>query len=207
MITTRPSRSAIVLVLLTNLVPVLGVLWAGWDAGPILLLYWIESLVLGLYSIPKIIATGRGTAKAYAVGLFFSLHYGLFCLIHLLFVLKLAGPQAATYAEAWQALTAGRGFGLSVISVAVLAALGQWLNWWRPQLRRTSTVPREMRAPYSRVVILHLTVLLSAVLILHFDTPAITILVLCAIKTLIELVQTRLPVPRPRPKRKAVRAA
>ena len=43
-----------------NLVPVVGVLFLGWDLGLILILYWIENGLVGLSNLPKILAA-RGS--------------------------------------------------------------------------------------------------------------------------------------------------
>ena len=187
----RPPSMALWLVLATNLVPVWGVLFAGWDGGQILLLYWTESLILGLLTLPRLFAVAGKLAMGVWASLFFCAHYGLFSLVHLAFLLKLTGPDGASYAQTLSSATGHRSFWLSVGAITLLALVGQWRDWWRPGLWRTSNVPREIIAPYGRVIVLHLAVLISAVMILSFDTPAVTVLILCAIKTVIETMQTR----------------
>jgi Family of unknown function (DUF6498) len=51
---TATSRSAIVL-LLANLIPLVGVVLFGWSLITILVLYWIENGIVGLWNIPKIV--------------------------------------------------------------------------------------------------------------------------------------------------------
>ena len=51
---TATSRSAIVL-LLANLIPLVGVLFFGWSLITILVLYWVENGIVGLWNIPKIL--------------------------------------------------------------------------------------------------------------------------------------------------------
>lgn len=51
---TATSRSAIVL-LLANLIPLVGVVFFGWSLLTILVLYWLENGIVGLWNIPKII--------------------------------------------------------------------------------------------------------------------------------------------------------
>jgi hypothetical protein len=37
-----------------NLVPVVGVLWLGWDVGTMMVLYWTENLVVAFYAFLKL---------------------------------------------------------------------------------------------------------------------------------------------------------
>ena len=93
---------AIVMLLVTNAIPVVGVLFFGWDLFAILILYWIESGIVGGLNIAKI-ALARGSRmpanvtvrggdvstlagmKAFAIP-FFVMHYGIFWAVHGLFV-------------------------------------------------------------------------------------------------------------------------
>jgi hypothetical protein len=104
---TADSRSAIVLVA-ANLIPLVGVLFFGWSLWTILAIYWAENGIVGLWNIPKILLAegallpGRvgagdrpwavqpvpGAGRVFMAG-FFAVHYGLFWLVHGVFVLVL----------------------------------------------------------------------------------------------------------------------
>jgi len=117
---TTTSRTAIALVL-ANAIPLAGVLFFGWSLWTILVLYWVENGIVGLWTIPRIllargvlaVPTGpAGPAGAAAVVLplissaarpiiaaFFLVHYGIFWLGHGFFVLLLPtmfGLRSAT---------------------------------------------------------------------------------------------------------------
>ena len=64
-----------------------GVLYLGWNVGSILVLYWVENLIVGGYTLLKILVTG-GTGELSRL-LFFCIHYGFFCTIHGLAILEL----------------------------------------------------------------------------------------------------------------------
>ncbi len=51
---TATSRSAILL-LAANLIPLIGVVFFGWSLLTILVLYWLENGIVGLWNVPKII--------------------------------------------------------------------------------------------------------------------------------------------------------
>ncbi len=49
------SAIAVALLVVTNLIPLVGVLWLGWDLMLILALYWAENGVVGVINILKIL--------------------------------------------------------------------------------------------------------------------------------------------------------
>ncbi|WP_435179584.1 DUF6498-containing protein [Halorussus sp. AFM4] len=113
------SPFAVAALLAANLLPLAGVLWWDWSVFEVLLLYWLESGVVGAFNVPKILlAEGTGTANstgdsprlvewevegvptewfedrsgpAGRAGLagFFVLHYGIFWAVHGVFVFAL----------------------------------------------------------------------------------------------------------------------
>ncbi|MEO5964409.1 MAG: DUF6498-containing protein, partial [Candidatus Limnocylindrales bacterium] len=102
------SPIAIGLLVLANLVPLAGVLLFGWDLPTIVALYWLENGVVGVFAVLRI-ATAEGSdhnpgsmvvngrpvpaarlmdprlARVIFVP-FFALHYGMFWLVHGVFV-------------------------------------------------------------------------------------------------------------------------
>lgn len=44
-----------ILLIIANLIPVIGVIFFKWNPYDILLLYWIENIVIGLYNVPRIL--------------------------------------------------------------------------------------------------------------------------------------------------------
>jgi len=64
-----------------NLLPVFGVLFLGWDALTLLLTYWLENLVIGVYTYVRIARAG-GWRALFEPGAFFLFHYGFFCAGH-----------------------------------------------------------------------------------------------------------------------------
>jgi hypothetical protein len=49
----RSRRAALVALLATNAVPLIGVLGFGWSVQTLLVLYWLESAVVGAFNVPK----------------------------------------------------------------------------------------------------------------------------------------------------------
>lgn len=50
------NPAAAILLVVSNLVPLAGVLFWDWDVGSIVMLYWSENVILGVYILVKMIA-------------------------------------------------------------------------------------------------------------------------------------------------------
>ncbi len=86
-------------IVIGNLIPLYGVLFWGWDIFAIFFLYWIENIIIGFFTVVKILCIGAsGFLKAgggekitriigvpFSIG-FFTFHYGMFCMGHLTFI-------------------------------------------------------------------------------------------------------------------------
>jgi len=79
-------RASLILLLLVNLLPLVGVLWLDWDVVGLLVLYWSENLILGFYTILKMLT--KSPRSGLPLSLFFCLHYGGFCAGHGIFILS-----------------------------------------------------------------------------------------------------------------------
>ena len=192
--------------LLANLIPLFGVLFLDWDVGGIIVLYWAENLVIGLYTILKMLITGG--SGAIGLILFFCLHYGGFSAVHGLFVLKLteyAGISAMPAAEtSWPGplvlveklynlvssiLTAAPDEILWVLLAMVLSHGVSFLVLFIGQGEyRETTTSKLMRAPYTRVAVLHATVIIGAFLIIKLESPIGLLLALVALKTGMDII-------------------
>lgn len=165
--TMRLSTIALVL---ANLVPLLGTLLLGWSVFEIFALYWSESVVIGAYTILRIV-TVRPAGQAWplpaAIGLsaFFCVHYGIFLVVHAVFVVMLVGPDrpsghdmlpgaARTLFET--AVQSGGGLGL--LALAASHGVSFVVNFLGGE-RTTTTPQRLMIAPYPRIVAMHLVLL------------------------------------------------
>ena len=88
-------RAPIFMLLGSNMLPLLGVLFAGWDVTAILLLYWIENIVIGLFNVVKMLSvrleTGQSRSTALFTTGFFILHYGGFTAVHGIILFHLLG--------------------------------------------------------------------------------------------------------------------
>lgn len=201
--TDRPYRFDLpqLALLLANLLPLFGVFWFDWDVGSIVVLYWVENLIVGAYTVLKMLVTGG--VKALPRIAFFCLHYGGFCAIHGLFVLKLT--QFASLGHAGTATYNWPGPLVVVekfiaLSQQILAAAPDQFLWAclallishgasflllfiGKQEYRHTTVNKLMTAPYNRITVLHIAVIAGGFLVKQLGSPLGLLLALVALKT------------------------
>ena len=59
------SVGAVVALIVANLIPLIGVLFFGWSVWNILIVYWLENGIVGVFNVLKM-ATAQGTGLARA---------------------------------------------------------------------------------------------------------------------------------------------
>jgi hypothetical protein len=202
---TSTTSSALILVAF-NLIPLAGVLFWGWNVATLLVLYWVENGIVGVLNVPKMLLArapadpnegelrmnGRVSTSSAAMVAFFLIHYGIFWFVHGVFVWTLPtfaafggiggvggsqvsrGPDLS--AVAWGAL----GLAISHGASFVINFLGR-----REYLRISPG--RQMFAPYGRLVILHMAIILGAFVSIMIGSPVGAVAVLVILKTIVDL--------------------
>jgi len=183
------DRLSLITLIVANLVPIVGVIVAGWDAGMIVLLYWGENLIVGFYTILRIAGAKNNPPPNRAprtfVIPFFCAHYGIFCLVHGGFVVGLVsigsgGPNALRASGVAGLAALLRDGILPLAALAVSHGVSFVQNYLvRGEYART-TIMREMTRPYARIVVLHLAILFAALptVLLGSPLPMVMLLVL-----------------------------
>jgi Family of unknown function (DUF6498) len=183
-----------------------GVLVLGWSPFVVMLLFWFENIVIGVFNVGKMLATGlrlgaAGLLGGIALSAFFTVHYGIFTAVHGMFVALLfggaevsrgamdgglAGPLAAMV----NYLFAERDGWLAVLAI-VLVHLSGFVQW----LARTREAPPPLKelmgAPYGRIMILHVTLIASGFLVQALKSPVAGALLLVGLKLAYDLVTLR----------------
>ncbi len=216
------SVGAVVTLVVANAIPLIGVLFFGWSVWTILIIYWLENGVVGFFNVLKMLKAeggedpattqpartvgttawrinsraGRSMAKVALVP-FFIVHYGLFWLVHGVFVLTLP-----LFANIGQAVVDDSGFGVptlktpspsldgiafAVVVLFISHGTSYLLNYVRGGEYRTATPIALMFAPYGRLVILHVTIIFGAVAISFTGAPVIAVAILVLLKTVMDL--------------------
>lgn len=170
-------------ILLVNAIPLIGVLWFGWSVFEVLFLYWFENLAIGITHAVRMeistrtnrVLTGRSTTT------FFMLHYGLFTLVHGVFVVTFFGVIAGGFSEV------GQGFLVPVLAVMAWQVVFLVLDTVRAQGFQGRTPDDLMFEPYPRVLALHITVLAGGWFVGEMGSPVWALAILVGFKTAFDL--------------------
>jgi len=185
------SPSALALIA-ANLLPLYGVLAMGWDVFPLLLLFWLENVVVGVLNAARMLCVDprdtAGWARKLFLVLFFCVHYGMFTAVHGIFVFSLFGEIRGL----WTVDAAARavhelGLGLAVLALAASHLFSFFWNYLgRGEFRRAS-VNALMAQPYGRVVVLHVAILGGGFAAQALGSPVWALLLLIVLKVGLDL--------------------
>jgi len=187
----RFQTSALALIL-ANLVPLFGVVALGWNAAAIVVFYWAENLIVGFFNILRMkraqgsLESSRTTlngrpvteANRTAMMLFFAVHYGFFTLGHGVFVLAVFGRQFEGSLQ---------GLATAALGLAVSHGVSFRKNFIGGGEYQKVSFAALFWQPYSRVIVMHLTILFGGALAQAIGSPVPTLILMVALKTLVDL--------------------
>ncbi|MEQ8953265.1 MAG: DUF6498-containing protein, partial [Gammaproteobacteria bacterium] len=165
-----------------NLVPLGAVLFAGWRIGDVMLLFWAESAVIGFYNLLKMAKVSGWLVLFY--GVFFTGHYGGFMAGHLLFIYALFGSELMTNGDVSVATVLDD---LLLLAPALLAfVVSHGVSFYSNFLGRheyeNMDLKQQMTEPYSRIIIMHITIIFGGFLAMAFSAALPALLLLIVLK-------------------------
>jgi len=209
----RILHPSTLILIAANLVPLLGIAFWHWDAFLLLVLYWMETAIIGFWTITSIAVAPhqtvgpkmRQTSRLFLVP-FFVVHSGIFMGVHFLFLWELFAADWARRvhnpvefvsiivigAGLWVPLIAlfiSRGFSF-LLMTAGAHNLPAWLSLAPPDSQPADDNPfsekRLLGGFYSRNIVMHLTILIGGFFAVALGTTG-ALMFLVAIKIAIDL--------------------
>jgi len=191
--TDQSSRLMLPLLVVLNLLPMVGVVSWGWQSFDLIFLYWMENVVIGLFTLGRMVARRYGHAIEFAYPLFFApffaLHYGGFSWGHGTFVVSLFAPDEMQSTGLWEAVAhiLQSDQMLMALAALVLIQLLDWVRDIRVQGLGADDLKDLMTKPYRRIVVLHLTIIGSGFALGAMDEPLAGLVLLVVLKTAFDL--------------------
>jgi hypothetical protein len=196
---------SLAVLLAANLLPLLGVALWGWKLFDLIVIYWLETLVIGGLSIMQMALTA-GWFALFVVP-FFIVHFGGFMAGHFVFLNMMFGDRNGGSLSAIPArlhdMIVAEGLWVALIGLAVSHGLGFLFTFLLPWLRRrwqgrplreetdAGSAGSVMFGPYKRVMIMHVSILLGAFLVSVFGNNFAFLALLVALKTVSDLYMLR----------------
>lgn len=178
---------ALIVLVVTNLVPVVGVIWLGWDAGAILVLYWLETVIIGLLNIPKIWACEGHIGTKIFLTPFFAVHFGGFCLGHAAFLGAMFGAE-----DDLKSLLMGGPLLWTGLTFFISHFVSMMVNFFGKKEYVGRQANAQMFFPYGRVVIMHVTIIIGGGLVMALGQPLAALIFLIGLKLLFDIIAHRM---------------
>jgi hypothetical protein len=171
-----------------NFAVLAGAVFYGWDLGMVMLLYWAESAIIGVFNLCKIVVIGRWAALLAAP--FFAGHFGGFMAVHFLFLYALfiegpAGFSGGTDLAEVAALFAGLWPALAILFFS--HAFSFFRNFLGRKEYAERTVSYQMHEPYSRVIFMHLVLIFGGGLVMMLGDSEPVLLGIIVLKTAVDV--------------------
>ncbi|MDY7009733.1 MAG: DUF6498-containing protein [Planctomycetota bacterium] len=207
-------RLSVIALVVSNLIPLFGVLFAGWRVFPIMLLFSLENIIIGFYNVlrmcmapcdlEELARTSKDIHTKRGLIIFFCIHYGGFVFIHLIFVIMLFGvawasgfkpfavtptsvsPQAVT-APVEPLVTCWWALGAALIACFISHGISFVKNFIGSGEYKRVTANKLMLRPYGRMIVMHVTIVLGAFLVLFTGTHVVAVALLVVLKLILDL--------------------
>lgn len=150
--------------------------------------YWSENVAIGIFTIlkmRKVARTGREIQSPTSGGTFFipffAMHYGIFTLVHGIFLFIFYGLYGADKGSVWVILA-------NVAFLFISHSVSYITNFLGSKEYNHVTTERLFISPYPRVIAMHLVVILGGMVIMNLKSPVIGILLLGVAKICADLI-------------------
>jgi hypothetical protein len=186
--------SSVIFLLGANAVPLLGVLLGGWDLVEIIFAYWAENVVIGFFSLLKMIFAQddtRGWLIILTVFMkilgcaFFIVHFGGFTAAHGAVLYAIFHEFLNLRIQPLELLYMGRYVVAALfISHGYSFVVNYLIKGERKQVKGRSD---PMFEPYKRILVMHLTMAFGTGFIIFYGQPFFMLLILVILKTGVDL--------------------
>ncbi len=191
---------SILTLLITNSIPLVGVLYYQWNVFSLMIAYWLENAVIGVFTVLKMQKARGGMigesvyqmkvngelvtpdtskmgsgAQAFFIP-FFMMHFGMFTAVHGIFVIAFFFSPDASFL----------GILLTFLSMIFSHYVSYQMNYLGKAEYLTTSVGKLFVIPYPRVIVMHLVVILGGMLAMNHQTTAALVL-LVALRTLADV--------------------
>ena len=174
-----------IFLILVNLIPLVGVLVLKWNIGSIMVLYWSENIVVGIYNIlkmaqatgkdekPVLHSKGKPVTNRWGLIFFFIFHYGFFTLGHGIFVFVFFKKSAPVISAVFPVF----------IMLFISHGISYRQNFIKSGEYKRVSFQKLFSQPYKRIVIMHITIIATGTSVQGMGSPLLPLLLMVVLKT------------------------
>ncbi len=191
------KKPTVIILILSNLLPIYGVLFLGWEVFPIMLLFWTENVIIGVFNILKMLmcspaSPAQWVAKLFLVP-FFSVHYGGFAMAHGFVIFALFGGSNIEVTDIldltkFLQLVGGYNFVLGFLTLFLSHCISFVMNYILKGEYKQASPGDLMFQPYGRVGVLHITIIFGGFILLALGSPTGGLIILIVLKLAIDVL-------------------
>jgi hypothetical protein len=184
-------RLSIGALILFNLIPLVGVLFLGWNLSSIMILYWFENVIIGFFNALKMTKAEGTTPKTKLYSgrkpvtiaqksgsiLFFIVHFGMFTFGHGVFVFVLFARDLPAFSTLLPA----------ALCLFVSHGISYAYNFIRNEEYKRVAFQDLFFQPYKRILIMHITIVIGAFIAFHFEQPTLFLVLLIFLKIVVDI--------------------
>ncbi len=167
-----PHANSLILVVLSNILPLLGVLLAGWDIYTLLIFYWMETVIIAFWTVMTMAFhkgletwTFDGPARqksSLATGgpAFILVHSGFFMAIHLFLMSALYGDAWPGHLRSAQVFLETFLIGQKLWPMLALVFIHRAAMFWED--RNADSLSPLITSLYMRIVVMQVVIIIGA---------------------------------------------
>ena len=189
------GRFSTLVLIMANLIPLAGVLLWDWDVFLLLLLFWCENVVIGVFGIARLIVAGKTDSPGEGLFLpaFFLVHYGGFMFGHFM---VLFGMFSGAFGEEGSLVEPADYYGLILerlnwVAVVALFLSHGWSfveNYMGGAEHERLSPQQAMALPYRRMAVTHVALLVGGFFLVEQGEPLAGLVLLVALKIGLDVV-------------------
>ena len=149
----------------------------------ILLFYWIENAVVGVFNVMRMIACGQNHVAKVIFIPFFILHYGAFMIGHFIFLIVLLAWIGEINVMTFSGIST---IIIGVVALTITHGMRFVIEDAEGELKNKGPEIYLFK-PYTGIIVMHLTIIMGAFIYSGLGKPFYIIILIIALKTLMEL--------------------
>ena len=151
-----------------------------------MLLFWLESAIIGFFNILKMLKVNKLLGLFYSI--FFCGHYGAFMAGHLLFIFGLFIEDGAnTSIPIENVTTLFITLWPAILALVLSHGFSFMDNFLGKKEYETTSLKTLMHKPYSRIIVMHITIIAGGFLVLALKAKAMALVLLIVFKMISDM--------------------